>query len=266
VHTEPAAELKRAAETLTGRPVAFVFNTHGHRDHVRGNQVFEGARIVGTTGTRDLMARAWRARSERVAKEGLEPLRRETEAELAGILADPWETPEDKVLWEGYLGGILAGTDTLRMRLPEITFDASVTLHGSKRRAVCITFGGGHSESDALLHLPDDGILFFGDLLFIGYQPYVAEGDPDELLRVLDRAEALGADILVPGHGPVGTPGAFAAMREYVAAVRAAAGGLARRDGTIQAAEIPIPPPFDAWRWRSFFKQNVEAIARKRPT
>ena len=263
VHTEPAGELGRAAEALTGRPVDYVFNTHAHRDHVRGNQAFPGASIVATTGTRRLMSRAWQAREQRVAREGLEPMRRETEAELQAILSDPRQTLEDKILWEGYLGGILAGMDTLRMRLPEITFDRELTLHGSKRRAVAITFGGGHSESDALLHLPEDGILFFGDLLFIGYQPYVAEGDADEFVRTLRQAQALGARLLIPGHGPLGGPEAFAPMHDYVAVLRAGVAELARTGDSREAGEISIPAPFDRWRWRSFFRDNLEALLRK---
>ncbi len=264
VHTEPAEELRRAAERLTGRAVEYVFNTHAHRDHVRGNQAFAGARIVGTTGTRRLMAQGWQARGERIAKEGIEPMRREVEAELQAILSDPRQTPEDKLLWNGYLGGILDGLESLRICLPEITFDRSLTLHGSKRRAVAITFGGGHSESDALLHLPEDGILFFGDLLFIGYMPYVAEGDADEFLRTLKQAEALGARALVPGHGPVGTPAAFAAMHRYVHVLRAAVEELALAGGARSAAEVPVPAPFDTWRWQSFFKDNLESMVRKR--
>ena len=55
--SSPAArELRAAAEELTGRPAAWVLNTHWHNDHVLGNGEFEAATVVSTTRTRELIA------------------------------------------------------------------------------------------------------------------------------------------------------------------------------------------------------------------
>lgn len=46
---DSAADLKKAAETLTGKKVAYVVNTHGHQDHITGNSLFkETTRIITT--------------------------------------------------------------------------------------------------------------------------------------------------------------------------------------------------------------------------
>ena len=56
-HFAPGAarELRAAAEELVG-PVRWVANSHWHGDHVRGNAVFEGATILATARTRELIA------------------------------------------------------------------------------------------------------------------------------------------------------------------------------------------------------------------
>ncbi|MCK9910301.1 MBL fold metallo-hydrolase, partial [Microbacteriaceae bacterium K1510] len=49
---QAAEDLRLAAEQLTGRPAAYVFNTHWHGDHTYGNQVFaDTARFIATSKT-----------------------------------------------------------------------------------------------------------------------------------------------------------------------------------------------------------------------
>ncbi len=55
LHPRPGEDLRRAAERLTGRQVAYVFNSHWHRDHIRGNQAFDQVPVVGTTQRRELV-------------------------------------------------------------------------------------------------------------------------------------------------------------------------------------------------------------------
>lgn len=57
-HTSEAAQdLRSAAEYATGKPVAYVVNSHWHRDHVNGNKVFAGeAEIISSKKTSQLMS------------------------------------------------------------------------------------------------------------------------------------------------------------------------------------------------------------------
>lgn len=52
---QAGADLRRAAEELTGRPVSLVVNSHWHADHTFGNQAFAGT-FVAATRTAELMA------------------------------------------------------------------------------------------------------------------------------------------------------------------------------------------------------------------
>jgi cyclase len=254
VNQEAAADLKNAAVNLTGKEVGWVINSHYHSDHVKGNQVFAGAKIVATAKTRKVMVKV----KEHYERDS-EAIRKDVQKDLEMHLAN--HDDPDTVLFEGYDRGHLEGLPTLKYTLPDTTFDSRMALHGSKRTAEAITYGGGHTVSDAILYLPEDGIAFMGDLLFAECHPYFADGDPEELFRVLDRVEALEPKVLVPGHGPVGASKDIAPIREYfdrlqatVDEARNSGGGLA------QATEKPVGPPFDAWKWRSFYKDNLEFL------
>ncbi len=259
-----AADLRAAAEAATGHPPTAVVNGHAPRDHTKGNQAFPSATIIATRKTTEIMTQNWNARTDRVRKEGLDPIRKALHAEFDAWASNPLTTDEDRVLWESYRQSLLQGIEEYRLRLPTVSFESSLRIHGSKGTVEILTFGGGHSASDALLLVPDQGVVFLGDLLFIGFQPYLGDGDPEEYLRILDKIEALDATHLVPGHGPVGTPKDLQTMREYVrAAQKAAAEARASGADPKEAAKAPIPSRFDRMKWRAFWAENVEELSRK---
>jgi cyclase len=157
VNQNVAAELKVVAEERLRGRVEFVVNSHRHGDHVKGNQAFKGARIVATTKTRDAMAKL-----KSTSYSPPDELRRSYEEELSKVLSDP--TSPDFELDEGYMRGHLDGLPTLEFTLPDLTFESSLRVHGDTRTAEIVSFGGGHTESDSLLYLPEDGVAFLGDL------------------------------------------------------------------------------------------------------
>jgi glyoxylase-like metal-dependent hydrolase (beta-lactamase superfamily II) len=93
----------------------------------------------------------------------------------------------------------------LQLRLPDHTFSDRVEFKGSKRTAEFVTFGGGHTESDAFLYLPAERIIFAGDLLVIKNHPDLTHGDPHAWLGILAKVKALNPIHLIPGHGGIGT-------------------------------------------------------------
>jgi cyclase len=254
VNQNVAAEFKEMIARLTGKPIGYVVNSHYHSDHVKGNQVFDGAKIVATTKTVEVMAKAKR----RYDVES-ESIRKDVQQDLDSHLAHP-EDP-DTILFEGYDRGHLDGLPTLRYTLPDVTFEDKITFRGPKRMAEVITYGGGHTVSDSFLYLPDERLAFMGDLLFVECHPYIADGNPRELLRIFDRVEALDAKVLVPGHGPVGSPKDIRENRSYVeelqktaVEVRSAGGGLGR------ALAKPMSASFEKWKWRAHRTDNLEFL------
>jgi glyoxylase-like metal-dependent hydrolase (beta-lactamase superfamily II) len=219
-HFAPGAarELRAAAVELAG-PVRTVVNSHWHGDHVRGNGAFEGAAILATARTRELIATL-----------GEERLRELREGGLAEPIADLRERglTEELTLLEELRDEL----PSFRQRLPDEEWDRERELG----RAVLRTWGGGHTDSDAVLWLPEERILFAADLMFVGTQPWVGHGHPERWLELLDRIDELGAAAIVPGHGPVADASATEPLRDYLRALLEGAGEAPDRFAAMEGA------------------------------
>ena len=96
----------------------------------------------------------------------------------------------------------------------------------------------------------DTDVCFAGDLCFFGVTPLAFQGDPAAWADVLDVVVEL-ADVIVPGHGPVGGDAEVRDLQGYLRACVAA-------DGDVAA----IPPgPWDTWIDRDRDAINVERAA-----
>jgi glyoxylase-like metal-dependent hydrolase (beta-lactamase superfamily II) len=116
-----------------------------------------------------------------------------------------------------------------------------------------------------VLYLPQEGILFMSDLLFIGHHPWLGEGDPDRLLGILTAVGELDPQALVPGHGPVGTPDSLRQMRQYVCTLDELAREMA--DNGAAEAKIDImrvPEPYDDWLFAAFFALTMRFLYQRR--
>ena len=168
-------------------------------------------------------------------------------------------------LWIDYHQSVVEAKPILQIRAPNLSFAERLVFHGTDRSAELIPFVGGHTESDAVLFLPQEGIAFMSDLLFIGHHPYLGGGDPERLLHILEAVSDLAPKLLVPGHGPVGMADSLTQMGQYVHTLD----GLARKmveDGeaeeTIDA--MAIPEPYDDWLFSSFFPGNMHFLYQRR--
>jgi cyclase len=63
-----------------------------------------------------------------------------------------------------------------------------------------------HSTNDSIVWLPDRRVLFAGDLLFNGGTPFLLAGSVEGALEAVSALRKLGAQTIVPGHGPVCGP------------------------------------------------------------
>jgi cyclase len=133
-----------------------------------------------------------------------------------------------------------------------------LTFHGRQRSIELLTYGGGHTASDAFLYLPADRLLFMGDLLFVGVHPWIGHGSPEEWQAILQRIEQIDFTIAVPGHGPLGSREDLALNRCYLASCLALAEqcmgeGLPLEEATGRK----LPAPFDAWEGAEVFDWNM---------
>jgi cyclase len=152
-----------------GAPIRFAANTHEHGDHTYGNSLLpvEAALIGHETMRSNLLA-------DRLI-DGCSP---------------HWHPVPD---W-----------GAVSRRVPTIVTRSDLTVHSGDRRVDLIHPGhAAHTSGDLVAWLPEERILFTGDLLFVGLTPLVFAGSVDGALRALEWIEAFGADVVVPGHGPV---------------------------------------------------------------
>jgi glyoxylase-like metal-dependent hydrolase (beta-lactamase superfamily II) len=258
---QASRDLMSAAQQQTGRPVTLAVNSHWHQDHVLGNQALpDSAMLISTRRTRELIAEHIPGFIEQ-QRENLPRALHELEAQFQAE-QDPGKRDEIGKSIDLYRMG-LEVLPTLKTRLPDQTFESRLVFHGTARTAELITFGGGHTESDALLYLPGDQMAFVADLLFNGYHPWMGHGDPDEWLRIYDRIEALDptVEVVVPGHGPVATPGAFAALRRYIPTLRRLVDEVIKAGGTERDAENKaVPAAFSDWLMPDTFRGNMRFL------
>jgi len=165
-----AQEIHRAIKTVTRQPVKIVVNTGGQDHRWLGNGYFKsiGAEIIA----------ARPALADMQARGGMQ---------LDGLR----QTLRQKV----------AGT---RPAYPDRFFDQSESLRLGGQEIRLLYFHGGHTPGDSVVWLPQQSVLFSGDLVFVdrllGVLPF---GSATDWLASFEVVEKLGPKTIVPGHGQV---------------------------------------------------------------
>ncbi len=265
-----AADLRSAAEQITGRAVSYLIISHCHADHWGGNPVFAPETpIITTHATREEMPAAigWLVELKENPAE-LEQAIQETREQL-GTETDERKR-ESLRASIARMTGWLKALPTMELRYPEQTFSGELVFHGSRRRAELVEVAPGHTASDAYLLLPEDRIVFMGDLGFLQSQPFMVYCDPQAWVAELERMEQFDVDVFVPGHGPLGTKADLALQRQYITLLeelvaQSISDGLAVEE----VLERTLPAPFDAWlhgsmgRWEGNVRSSYERQSGK---
>lgn len=189
-----AEAMLAAIRRLTSQPVRRVIVSHYHADHIYGLQVFKaaGAEIWARREGQQYLA-------SDLARERLAQRRRD----LA-----PWVDERTHLLPAD--------------RWLDFPADQPIRFELGGTRFELLSGGDSHAPGDLMLSVPDQGVLFAGDLFFTGRLPFVVDGNTREWLSALRRMQGSGARVVVPGHGPastsVGTD--LQATREYLEFLR----------------------------------------------
>jgi cyclase len=151
--------------SVTSAPVSMLINTHHHGDHTYGNSLMGTGTIVAHENCR-------------------------TELLAFGI-------PGNTGIWDAVEWG------DLTMAPPTVTFADRVRLW-SAAHPVEVSYVGrsAHTNNDSLVWLPEQQVLFCGDLLFNGGTPFLLMGSVLGAIAVLtDVVAPIPAATIVPGHG-----------------------------------------------------------------
>jgi len=105
--------------------------------------------------------------------------------------------------------------------------------------------GGAHTAGDLIVWLPNERVLFAGDLLIEDGVTMVVDGSAKGLAAALDTLAALAPRIAVPGHGaiPVEPQALIGRTRDYMVRLRAAMRGAIERHRSLNRALDSLPRP-----------------------
>jgi len=176
---------------VTDKPVRYVINTHYHLDHAFGNGEFEkmGAIIISHESDRMNLQNNGEAALKNAGVYGL------TESDIEGT----------------------------KLAYPSLTFPHRMIINLDGREVQLIYPGPTHTSGSIMVYLPDEKILFAGDILFTGYHPFLAEGDIGGWTQALDSIMSMNVEKIVPGHGPVSGKKDIQDMKVYLRAFDAKA-------------------------------------------
>lgn len=224
-------QLAATIQARTDKPILFVINTHHHYDHVFGNQAFD-APIIAHCALSEQLAEA--------AARNLMPV------SIAAWLS---EHPEDRWL-----------VDELELIYPNIIFEKRLVLDLPPMRIV-VRHLGGHTPDSSIVDLPDEGVLFSGDLVFEGRVPFLRQANIRDTIQALSELARLGSRSIVPGHGALCDMGYVLSFRDYLIELREKVAELAaqewKRGDVLDSDQLP------KWQTKDrpdLLRANVERV------
>lgn len=167
--------------------------THEDIDHVAGNQLFPDAEIIAHRTVAERMQRTADPAESQKLTHAVHHLASRTllHATHPGLLAVA------KQLDESF------DFDGIELVLPTTLIDDRYVIDLDGVEVHVIYVGPAHQVGDVIVHVPSEGVLFAGDLLFNQATPMGWVGSYRQFSDALDRIIELDPTTIVPGHGPV---------------------------------------------------------------
>jgi cyclase len=194
--------LDHAAPVLHGAPIRQVINTHADGDHCWGNQLFADLPITSTRASAAQIHQHPPAQL-RALQWGSALFRHLPAAGVDGL--------------GRYMGDMLRPYrfDGVRVLAANRTFSGDTTIEVNGLSLQLMEVGPAHTDGDCIVHIPARGVVYAGDILFVGVTPVAWAGPVSRIVAGLRRVLALQPDVIVPGHGPLAAPADVLAQIGY---------------------------------------------------
>ena len=220
-----AQDVIRRIREVSDKPIKYVLLSHYHAVRVLGATAYEPDHIIASQDTYDLIVE--RGEQDKASEIGRFPrLFQNVESVPAGLT------------W------------------PTITFTGKMTLWLGKLEVQILQLGRGHTKGDTVVWLPQDKVLFSGDLVEFDATPYAGDAYFTDWPQTLANIAALQPEKLVPGRGAAlmnaaqvqaGLDGTRAFVSELFASVKAgAAEGKALR-AVYEETFKRLQPKYGSW-------------------
>jgi cyclase len=225
------------------RNLDILVNTHANGDHCYGNQLVGDAVIIAS-------------------KSSAEEMENVTPAVMAGMIANADDLGPAGAFFRRIFGAF--EFEGIELTPPTSTFTGERVERIGDKSVHLIEVGPAHTKGDVLVHVPDDGVVFTGDILFIDGTPIMWEGPVENWIRACDRIIEMQPRVIVPGHGPLTDVDGVRAVKNYLAYVRDEArkrfdAGLSAADA---ARDIALGD-FSSWLDSERIVVNVHTLYRE---
>ncbi|MCE3551453.1 MBL fold metallo-hydrolase [Pseudonocardia sp. RS11V-5] len=161
----------------------FVVNTDHHPDHTIGN-FWQGGEVVSHRGTRR------RLLTEPPSQEYLANLFARIDPDAVALL------------------------DTYRVRVPTVVFSDRMDLHLGDVHLE-LSFQPGHTANSLLAYLPEDGVVFTGDIVCEAGLPSFQDSRLWDWFDAIEEVASYDFEVLVPGHGEVADRSVLERYRDW---------------------------------------------------
>jgi glyoxylase-like metal-dependent hydrolase (beta-lactamase superfamily II) len=206
----PAQEVDRTLGLREIRPGYYVYL---HGDDTPGvSSTFNSGVIVTDEGVLVIDALG----SEAIARKVREAISRVTSQPIRFLISCTHHNPFTggnavygdtyKIGHENYRTDLLkllrnASDEEKRKKLPHQTYRERMTLYLGGKEIQILYLGRAHTRGDTIVFVPEDRIAYLSEIFNFDEFPYISDGYSADWMRTLETAEALKADIFVPGHG-----------------------------------------------------------------
>ena len=169
---------------INNLPISYVINTHNHDDHWLGNSYYDsmGVKIIGSSVFKDMSKVDMTRMQKRISPDAFA----KTTQVFPTIFVE-----EKKVL----------------------------TLDGKKVNLISVNKKA-HTDSDLLVYIPSQKIVFVGDLVFNDRLPSIRDGNLNGWLEALDEVRSMDVDFIVGGHGEIVNRSSIDMTYEYIKILR----------------------------------------------
>jgi glyoxylase-like metal-dependent hydrolase (beta-lactamase superfamily II) len=164
-----AQDVIRRIREVTDKPIRYVLLTHYHAVRVMGASAYKADQIIASQGTYELIVE----RGEADFKSEVERFPRLFNA-VESVPGLTW---------------------------PTLVFNDSMTLYMGKLEVNIMHLGRGHTKGDTVAWLPQEKVLFSGDLVEYAATPYTGDAYLTDWPATLDAIAELKPEALVPGRG-----------------------------------------------------------------
>jgi glyoxylase-like metal-dependent hydrolase (beta-lactamase superfamily II) len=164
-----AQDVIRRIREVTDKPIKYVVMSHYHAVRVLGASAYQAQHIIASQDTRDL-----------IVERGAQDMKSEIER----------------------FPRLFQAVETIPgLTWPTITFKGEMTLWLGSLEVKLMQVGRGHTKGDTIAWLPQQKILFSGDLVEFDATPYAGDAYFSDWPQTLDNLAAMNPVALVPGRG-----------------------------------------------------------------